>query len=207
MGDSLPRQRSAVSEYARLAGYVIEGEYTDPAVSGADPLAARPGFMSLLGHPSGVEAILVENASRFARDLMVQENGHKWLTEMGIDLIAVDDPDAFTADTPTARLVRQMMGSIAEFEKASMVAKLKGARDRKSLELGRRVEGTRKVGGEYLRTGFGGVNPDWPAAARAFHSGNPGLTLRGIASEMWLRGLHRPDGSAFCPGTISRWLR
>ena len=39
---------------------------------------------------------LVETASRFARDLIVQETGYKFLKERGISLIAVDDPDALT---------------------------------------------------------------------------------------------------------------
>ena len=63
------------------------------------------------------------------------------LAQEGFTLIAVDDPDAFTADTPTARMVRQILGAVAEFEKANLVAKLKGARDRKSAEQGQRIEG------------------------------------------------------------------
>jgi len=207
MGDSAPRQRLAVEEYARLAGYVIEAEYYDAAVSGADRLEDRAGFMSLLGHPGGVETILVENASRFARDLMVQESGHKWLSEVGIELIAVDDPDAFTCDTPTARMVRQILGSVAEFEKANMVAKLKGARDRKSAELGFRVEGSRKVNGVHVQTGHAGVNPDWAAMAFDLKQHDPGLTLRSIAAKLLAMGMSRPDGRPFCPGTIARWVR
>jgi hypothetical protein len=39
---------------------------------------------------NGVRMIIVETASRFARDLMVQEVGHAKLRERGIDLIAAD---------------------------------------------------------------------------------------------------------------------
>jgi DNA invertase Pin-like site-specific DNA recombinase len=71
----------------------------------------------------------------------VQETGHALLKAEGIALVAVDDPDAFTADTPTAKLVRQIMGAVSEFEKAMLVAKLKGARDRASAKAGKRIEG------------------------------------------------------------------
>jgi hypothetical protein len=54
-----------------------------------------------------VRTIIVETASRFARDLMVQEVGHAKLRERGIDLIAADNPGSFIDDTPTAKLVRQ----------------------------------------------------------------------------------------------------
>jgi hypothetical protein len=48
---------------------------------------------------NGVRTIIVETASRFARDLMVQEVGHAKLRERGIDLIAADNPGSFIDDT------------------------------------------------------------------------------------------------------------
>jgi hypothetical protein len=41
---------------------------------------------------NGVRAIIVETASRFARDLMVQEVGFAMLQGRGIQLIAADSP-------------------------------------------------------------------------------------------------------------------
>ena len=64
------------------------------------------------------------------------------LKGLGIDLIPASAPDFFTADTPTAVLVRQVLGAIAQFEKASLVAKLKAARDRKRAREGK-CEGRR----------------------------------------------------------------
>ena len=46
-------------------------------------------------------------------------------------------PDFFVEDTPTAVLVRQVLGAIAQFEKAALVAKLKAARDRKRVAAGK----------------------------------------------------------------------
>jgi DNA invertase Pin-like site-specific DNA recombinase len=40
-------------------------------------------------------------------------------------------------DTPTAVLVRQVLGAISQFEKASLVAKLRAARERKIAAGGR----------------------------------------------------------------------
>ena len=42
---------------------------------------------------NGCRTIIVETASRFARDLMVQEVGHAMLKERGIELVAADSPD------------------------------------------------------------------------------------------------------------------
>jgi Resolvase, N terminal domain len=68
---------------------------------------------------------------------MVQEIGHTKLRERGIDLIAADNPGSFIDDTPTAKLVRQVLGAISEFDKAMTVAKLRGARERKRREAGK----------------------------------------------------------------------
>jgi DNA invertase Pin-like site-specific DNA recombinase len=164
--DNDRRQREAIEAFARRAGYEIVGEYYDAAVSGADPITSRPGFAAMLERiaGNGVRTIIVETASRFARDLMVQEVGYAHLRDQGIDLVAADSPQSFVDDTPTARLVRQVLGAIAEFDKAMTVAKLKGARDRKSAEAGRRIEG---------RKGFAVTNPEAVALAKRLRRASP----------------------------------
>jgi hypothetical protein len=46
-------------------------------------------------------------------------------------------------------MVRQILGAISQFEKASLVAKLRHARDRKRAELGR-CEGRKPVPGDVV---------------------------------------------------------
>jgi DNA invertase Pin-like site-specific DNA recombinase len=67
----------------------------------------------------------------------VRETGWRYLKDAGITLIAADSPDAFLDDTPTAVMIRQIVGSVSQFEKAMLVAKLKGARDRKKAVTGK----------------------------------------------------------------------
>jgi DNA invertase Pin-like site-specific DNA recombinase len=67
----------------------------------------------------------------------VQLAGHDFLKNLGVLLIPASAPDFFTEDTPTAVLVRQVLGAIAQFEKATIVAKLKAARDRKREQTGK----------------------------------------------------------------------
>src|ERR1039458_5406864 len=64
------------------------------------------------------------------RDLMVQEVGFAMLRDLGVTLIAADSPSSFLDDGPTSKLIRQILGAVSEFDKAMIVAKLKGARDR-----------------------------------------------------------------------------
>ena len=59
------------------------------------------------------------------------------LKALGIALVPASSPDFFTTDRPTAVLVRQVLGAIAQFEKASTVAKLAAARKRKREATGK----------------------------------------------------------------------
>ncbi len=144
--DSDKRQLAAIEGHAKGTGIEVIGTYADEAVKGSDPVETRPGFASMLEalEANGTHTILVETASRFARDLMVQEVGFAMLKGRGIDLIAADSPAAFLDDTPTARLIRQVLGAVSEFEKAMLVAKLRGARERKR-RTGVKVEGRKAI--------------------------------------------------------------
>ena len=119
--DSDKRQRAAIEAFAKRAGFTIVDEYYDAAVSGADPVDQRPGFAEMLQRlaTNGAKTIIVESPDRFARDLAVQLAGHDMLKGLGIAIIPASAPDFFTEDTPTAVLVRQVLGAIAQFEKAS----------------------------------------------------------------------------------------
>ncbi|QHP70442.1 recombinase family protein [Bradyrhizobium sp. LCT2] len=140
--DSDRRQRAAIESFADANGYELVDEFYDAAVSGADPIAERAGFAAMLNRIAGdgVRTILVESPDGFARDLAVQLAGHDHLRSLGVTLIPTSSPDFFIEDTPTAVLVRQVLGAIAQFEKATTVAKLRAARQRKREAIGK-VEG------------------------------------------------------------------
>jgi DNA invertase Pin-like site-specific DNA recombinase len=195
--DSLERQQAAVRACAQSRGLVIVHEYYDAAVSGADPVDTRQGFNDMLAYMlgNGARTIIVENASRFARDLIVQETGYQALKAKGIELIAADSPDSFVSDTPTAVLIRQILGAVAQFDKATLVHKLRGARDRKSAKLGRRIEG----------------NPNWtPVPATTKHAAvaasTKGLSLRAISQELAANGHVAQSGRAYGPQSVKRML-
>ena len=191
--DSLPRQRVAVLDYAAKQGIEIVNEYYDAAVKGTDHVDTRKGFTDMITYmkSNGARTILIENASRFARDIIVQETGYQFLKSLGFTLIAVDDPDAFTSATPTADMVRQILGVVSAFEKASLVAKLQGARMRKRAATGR-CEG-RKPAPEAARTLANKLRAD-------------GLTLRAIATELSANGFFSPSGKVYSTSSIQTML-
>lgn len=197
--DSERRQREAVQAFAKRAGFKIVGEYYDAAVSGADPVDTRRGFTEMLERieGNGVRTIIVETASRFARDLMVQEVGYAKLKERGINLIAADNPTSFQDDTPTAKLIRQVLGAVCEFDKAMTVAKLKGARDRKKRDTGLKVEGRKS----HVET-----RPAVVAEAKRLRRRSPKTgqrrSLREIADELARQGYVSASGKPFSSSVV-----
>src|SRR5688572_8986432 len=147
-GDGPERQRLAIARYAKSSPYALTGEYSDLGVSGTTELSERPGLAALLDQleSNGVRTVIVERADRLARDLMVQEVivgqfrkiGARILTSDGVDL--TDE-----GDDPTRRLIRQVLGAVAEFEKRVLVLKLRAARERVRRRTGR-CEGVKPFG-------------------------------------------------------------
>jgi DNA invertase Pin-like site-specific DNA recombinase len=195
--DSAKRQRAAITALAKAAGYSIVAEFSDEGVSGADPIEARKGFASMLNRiaTNGVRVVIVENASRFARDITTQELGYRYLQKLGVTLIAADRPDAFVDDSPTAVLVRQMLGVVSQFEKAGLVAKLKAARDRKRIETGK-CSG-RKT---YLER-------DPAMVILAKNLSKKGLSLRMVAAELERAGYVQKNGKRYSATAVMHMVK
>jgi DNA invertase Pin-like site-specific DNA recombinase len=199
--DSEKRQRAAIDAFAKAAGFEIVDSYYDEAVSGADHVTARSGFVAMMERiaSNGVRTIIVETANRFARDLIVQETGYAMLKGQGIELLAADKPDAFLDDTPTAKLIRQVLGAVSEFEKAMVVSKLKGARDRKRA-TGVKVEG---------RKNYAEINPEMVALARKlrrYKVQGRKRTLREIAGELARSGFVTSTGRPYAAAAVARMI-
>jgi|SRR5947209_10319377 len=199
--DSEKRQRAAIEGYAKAAGYTVVEWFYDAAVKGADAVTARPGFSAMLDRiaGNGVRSIIVESPDRFARDLAVQLAGHDYLKGLGVALIPASAPDFFLEDTPTAVLVRQVLGAIAQFDKATMVAKLKAARDRKRKITGK-VEG-RKA---YIER-EGGLS--LIARVKALRDQRPRLSLRKIAAELERENHVTAKGNRYSASAIQSMLK
>jgi DNA invertase Pin-like site-specific DNA recombinase len=140
--DSEQRQREAIERFARHAGLAIVETYRDPAVSGADPIDTRPGFRALLERivGNGVRTVIVEDASRFARTLMVQEAGIATLAGLGVRILTSRGDDLTDSDDEMRVAMRQIAGVFSQLEKTRLVKKLRAARDRKR-QSGAKVEG------------------------------------------------------------------
>jgi hypothetical protein len=98
--------------------------------------------------------------------------------------------------------VRQVLGAIAEFDKAMTVAKLKGARDRKSAEAGRRIEG---------RKGFAVTHPEAVALAKRLRRASPKTgerrSLRAISALLAKPGTSTSTAARSITARSRQWSR
>jgi DNA invertase Pin-like site-specific DNA recombinase len=145
-GDGFNRQLDAIKKYAQAQGVKIAKVFREEGVSGTKDLENRPAFLDMMTalHSNGVRLVLVEKLDRLARDLMIQETIIADLRKHGFDLVSVLEPDLLQ-DDPSRKLMRQIFGAIAEYEKTMLVLKLRGARNRTKAKTGR-CEGAKPYG-------------------------------------------------------------
>ncbi len=199
---SQARQRAAIKGYAKSQSLQVVRWFYDEGISGKMPIQDRPEFSSMLDYmySNGARTILLESPARLARDVMIQELAFLKLQEKGIQLVPVNAPEFFSGDDEDGmrKLIRTILGGISAFERDGVVHKLKVARDRKSAELGRRVEGRKAVPPEVVK------------AAKKLNWRNPKThkrrSLRQIAKELHEQGYSGPSGDAYHAGSIKAML-
>ncbi len=195
--DSEKRQRFAIEAFAKRSGLDIVDWFYDPAVSGADPIEVRPGFAALLDRieGNGVRTVVVEDASRFARDLVAQELGVLLLTKRSVKVLTANGDDLTEATDPSRIMMRQIAGSFAQYEKTRLVTKLRGARER-LREANGKCEG---------RKSFAERDPELVLAAKRLHRRSPKgrrRSLREIAKELHTMGYSNKRGEPHSASSI-----
>jgi DNA invertase Pin-like site-specific DNA recombinase len=199
--DSDKRQRAAIEGFAKRAGYIIVEQFNDAAVSGADPIESRPGFAALMDRieGNGVRVVIVEDASRFARDLVTQELGVLALINRGVRVLTAGGDDLTDSGDPTRVMMRQIAGAFSEYEKARLVAKLKAARDRKRA-TGVKVEG---------RPSHAEINPAMVIEAKRLRRRSPKgkqRSLREVAAALAERDYLNSAGKVFSAAAVKSML-
>lgn len=197
-GDGFPRQLEAIKKYAVAHDIKIIKVFREEGVCGATELDGRPALMALFEAlaENGTKLVLIERLDRMARDLMVQETIIGDLRKRGFDLVSVSEPDLLQND-PTRILMRQIFGAIAQYEKAMIVAKLRGARQRMKAQTGR-CEGQKP---------FGHFEGETEIISHMKELRTSGLGFDRIAAAMNEAGLPTRSGSRWHGQVVNRILR
>ena len=148
--DGPDRQRESIQKFAGLNGYQVTEEFFDEGVSGSIEGFDRDALNSLFAaiRANGVRTVLVERSDRIARDLMVGELIYAEFRKLGVRVIETEGGTELTVEDmePTKVLIRQILGAVAQFEKAIIVQKLNAGRRRKAKETGQCCGGPGRFG-------------------------------------------------------------
>lgn len=131
-------QLNELRQFAARSGWTIYEEYIDQNFTGAN--TNRPAFQEMMeaARKRRFDMLLVWKLDRLSRSLKDLINTIDELGSSGIDFISYDNN--LDTSTPTGKLVFQIVGAVAEFEKdiirERVVAGLAAARN-KGKQLGR----------------------------------------------------------------------
>ena len=140
-GQSIQAQIEVLTQYCKLFGLGIYKTYKDLGLSGKN--INRPGLEELISDSKEHQfnVILVWKISRLSRslkDLLILIDGFE---KSGVSFISYSEK--FDTSTPVGRMTLQILGSIAEFERNTIVENVK-------LALGEVARQGRKAGGAVL---------------------------------------------------------
>ncbi len=137
------RQREAIRQYAEPRGYELEF-FEDKAKSGKN--TQRPEFERMLKSiERRPKVVIVSKIDRFARSLSDLLRMLEFLDQKGIGFVSVNDPGIDTT-TPNGRLLLQILGAFAEFERNMINSRTKAGREQamsRGVKFGRPALKTR----------------------------------------------------------------
>lgn len=193
-GYGLDVQEQAIRTWCKTHGHRLAAVHSDEGESGSNGLTARVALADALDDiRSRAAGIVVAKLDRFSRDMLLQEQLLAEVWRMGGEVYSVapsendlrDDP----AD-PSRKLIRRILGAVAEYEKDMVVLRMRMGRQRKAerggFAYGSPHYGTRAEGGELV------VDEREQAAVRRIaelHAA--GCSLREMAAKLAAEG-HQP---------------
>jgi len=129
-------QLREIREYAEHRGWRVVEEYTDHGVSGSKE--SRPALNRLMedAHRRRFDTVLVWKLDRFGRSLRHLVNCLAEFEALGIAFVSLRDN--LDLSTPSGRLMFQIVGAMAEFER-SLIAERVKAGMRNARAKGRQI--------------------------------------------------------------------
>jgi DNA invertase Pin-like site-specific DNA recombinase len=208
-GLGLEVQETAITKWAAAEGHTIAATFTDAGISGSNGIDTRTGLADALaalkdGHAAG---LVVYRLDRLARDLILQEQllaelrRGKWavFSTSGSEAAYLqDDPG-----DPSRKLIRQVLGAVAEYERSMITLRLRSGRARKAqnggFAYGAPPFGYRAEEGELVP-----VAEEQATLARIRQLRGEGKPLRFIADVLNGEGIRPRRGRAWHPGVLVR---
>ena len=137
------RQKEVIRQYTHSKGYELEF-FEDKAKSGKN--TQRPEFERMLKSiDRNPQIVIVSKIDRFARSLSDLLKTLEYLDQNSVGFVSVNDSGIDTT-TPNGRLLLQILGAFAEFERNMINSRTKAGREQalnKGVKFGRPALKTR----------------------------------------------------------------
>jgi site-specific DNA recombinase len=155
------------------------------------------------------QGIVVPRLDRLARDLIVQETVLAEIRRIGGAVFSkspaeasylTDDPD-----DPSRKMIRQVLGAVAEYERSMVVLRLRNGRRRKA-QMGGYASGAPAFGYEAKGKALVVSNEEQETVKRIAELRDAGAPFREICSTLESEGRKSKRGSSFQPMAVKRVL-
>jgi DNA invertase Pin-like site-specific DNA recombinase len=116
-------QLSELREFARARGFQVMDEYVDRGISGAKESRPQLNQLMIDSRQRMFDCVLVWKLDRFARSLKHLVNALAEFEALGVAFVSLRDSLDLT--TPAGRLMFQLVGAMAEFERSLIVERVR----------------------------------------------------------------------------------
>lgn len=127
---TIRNQQDFLRSFTGLYRLTVVGEFWDEGISGTIPLEQRPDGRRLIGaaraHPGA--AVLCYRLDRLGRSLRALLDAHDQLAAADVTIRSASEP--FDTSTPIGKFLFQLLASLAELDRASLLDRMVLGRDR-----------------------------------------------------------------------------
>jgi DNA invertase Pin-like site-specific DNA recombinase len=147
-GNSVNDQRHRIEAYCTARGWTLAGVYVDEGVSGAK--ASRPALDRMVADVlgNGVSAVVSTKLDRLGRSVAHVIELVDQLEAKGVAMVLVDQ--SIDTSTPAGRLLRNVLASVAEFERDLISERVKAGMAEAKRSKGRRYGKTSQLPDELV---------------------------------------------------------
>ena len=204
-GAGLAAQRDACRGWAEKQGQEVAAFFADESVSGSKSLEHRPALLELLGSLKTGDVVLVAKRDRVARDVVVSAMTEAAIQRKGARLVSAAG-EGSEDDSPAGLLMRRLVDSFSEYERAVIASRTKaalGAKRARGERVGQVPYGHHLAAdGVHLEVD----NLEQAVIAEARRLSDSGLSLRAVAAELLRLGHLSRTGKPFAHPQIKNML-
>lgn len=188
---SVEAQERELRQVAERRGWTVVDVYRDEGISGAKGRDKRPGLDAMLkdANRRRFDVAMVWAVDRLGRSLHDLLGSIEHLHECGVDLYL--DQQSIDTTTPMGKLVFQVAGAFAEFERSMIKQRVNAGLAVIKEKIATNGRFTSKAGKVRTRLGRPGAKPEAIEAARVHLAAGRGIRWTAGATKLGVGTVHR----------------